>query len=852
MASETRPAPKAVAGPVLRGLRGRRRLPEPLRAHRHADGQHLVHVPDDEHEPDALRRAVRGAHAFGQPLVNSAFTLALVTGLTVPDTSENAAANLAWTDIKLPKPVFEGDTICAESEILEMRESKSNPSVGIVSMRCRGINQRREVVIEFRRTFMVYKRGAPEVADTFPRHRRRTGRSDGRRSSTIAEWATGLDARRRPGGGGEHAKLHVLDTLGCGLAAHASGVAREGRATMGELGGEPEATVIGSTARLPAANAAFANAMLCHGLDFDDTHSDSVSHVSTVIAPASLAAAEQLGAAGGRRSRRSSPATRSSAAVGMAASGAFHARGFHPTAICGIFGGDGRGRALTGLDPATTTSALGIAGSFAGGLFAYLDDGTATKPMHPAWAAHGAHLATRLAVARRRGAARRCSRASSGSTTPSSARSRARSTSTAQLADLGCAGRRRGSPTSRTRSATSCTARSARRRRRRGPDVRAATRSTTCSSRCRPPASRSCSSRPARRGRRARSTRASSRSSTRSRRCSSAVMSPSRDFTDEAIADPAVLAVAAKVRYETREYPTTRRRSRAASVVRLADGRASRRLPVPEGRRPRTRCRPTRCARSSARTRRSRSRRGGRGARGGDPRARGAGRPAAALAPLTLPRSRRRGVTALRQSTAEQQEIVAAVREFVDRDVMPVASELEHARRVPGDARRDDARAGALRDDDPGGVRRARARARHLRADRDRALARLGDAVGDPQRRFIAARMIRPTGRTSSGERFLPRLASGETPRVVLDDRAARGLRRPVDPHDAPSATATTTSSRGQKMWVTNGWRSGIVMLLAKTDPDADPPHTGMTGFIVEKEPEVSSLPGLDDPDARR
>ena len=95
---------------------------------------------------------------FGKPLVNSAFTLALVTGMTVPDTSENAAANLQWTDIKLPKPVFVGDTLWAESEILELRESKSNPRVGIVSMRCRGINQRREVVIEFRRTFMVYKR----------------------------------------------------------------------------------------------------------------------------------------------------------------------------------------------------------------------------------------------------------------------------------------------------------------------------------------------------------------------------------------------------------------------------------------------------------------------------------------------------------------------------------------------------------------------------------------------------------------------------------------------------------------------------------------------------------------------
>jgi itaconyl-CoA hydratase len=105
---------------------------------------------------------------FGRPLVNSTFTLAVVTGMTVPDTSENAAANLSWTDIKLPNPVFAGDTLWAESEITDLRESASNPRVGIVTMRCRGLNQRREVVIEFKRTFMVYKRDAPEVEDTFP------------------------------------------------------------------------------------------------------------------------------------------------------------------------------------------------------------------------------------------------------------------------------------------------------------------------------------------------------------------------------------------------------------------------------------------------------------------------------------------------------------------------------------------------------------------------------------------------------------------------------------------------------------------------------------------------------------
>jgi acyl dehydratase len=105
---------------------------------------------------------------FGRPLVNSALTLALITGMSVPDTSENATANLAWTDIQLPHPVYEGDTLWAETEVLEKRESRSRPSVGIVSVRTRGINERREVVIEFRRTFMVYRREASEVSDNFP------------------------------------------------------------------------------------------------------------------------------------------------------------------------------------------------------------------------------------------------------------------------------------------------------------------------------------------------------------------------------------------------------------------------------------------------------------------------------------------------------------------------------------------------------------------------------------------------------------------------------------------------------------------------------------------------------------
>jgi itaconyl-CoA hydratase len=105
---------------------------------------------------------------FEKPLVNSTFTLALVTGLTVMDTSENGGVNLEWTDIKLPAPVFVGDTLWAESEILALRESKSNADVGIVSMRCRGINQRGEVVCEYRRSFMIPKRTSPAADSGFP------------------------------------------------------------------------------------------------------------------------------------------------------------------------------------------------------------------------------------------------------------------------------------------------------------------------------------------------------------------------------------------------------------------------------------------------------------------------------------------------------------------------------------------------------------------------------------------------------------------------------------------------------------------------------------------------------------
>jgi acyl dehydratase len=108
------------------------------------------------------------ASPFGKILVNSAFTVALVTGLSVTDVSENAMANLAWDDIKLPNPVFVGDTLWCESEVLEKRESSSRPYVGIVGIRSRGLNQRKEVVVEFRRKMMIYKREGATSPQVFP------------------------------------------------------------------------------------------------------------------------------------------------------------------------------------------------------------------------------------------------------------------------------------------------------------------------------------------------------------------------------------------------------------------------------------------------------------------------------------------------------------------------------------------------------------------------------------------------------------------------------------------------------------------------------------------------------------
>ena len=97
--------------------------------------------------------------SWGKPLVDSTFTLALVTGQSVTDVSQHVFANLGWDHVEMAHPVFEEDTIYSRSIVLSARESKSRPDVGIVRVRTEGFNQDGDIVIQFERTIMVYRRG---------------------------------------------------------------------------------------------------------------------------------------------------------------------------------------------------------------------------------------------------------------------------------------------------------------------------------------------------------------------------------------------------------------------------------------------------------------------------------------------------------------------------------------------------------------------------------------------------------------------------------------------------------------------------------------------------------------------
>ena len=217
-------------------------------------------------------------------------------------------------------------------------------------------------------------------------------------SARLAAFAADLSLDDVPAPVREAAALHVLDTLGCGLAAVATGAAEPVRALAEASAPGGASSVLGVRHAVPAQDAAFANAALCHALDFDDTHSRSICHVGTVVVPAAVALAQELGSSGAELLCAIVAGNETVARIGAVAAPAYMRTGFHHTGVCGCFGATVAAAKLLGLDALRTRHALGICGSLASGSFSFLDDGSTAKVVNAGAAARAGVLAAQLAA----------------------------------------------------------------------------------------------------------------------------------------------------------------------------------------------------------------------------------------------------------------------------------------------------------------------------------------------------------------------------------------------------------------------------------------------------------------------
>jgi 2-methylcitrate dehydratase PrpD len=215
----------------------------------------------------------------------------------------------------------------------------------------------------------------------------------------LARFVVGLDPAAVPPAVVARAQDLLLDTLGNALAAAGEDFGRAALAVAERLGGRPESGLIGHRARVAAANAVLANATLAHGLDFDDTREGAIVHTGCVAATTALAMGEAAGASGPAVLAALIAGVEVMCRVGLAVPGALHARHFHPTAIAGVFGAAAAAGKLAGLDEAALVRAFGIGGSQAAGIIEYLADGSWTKRLHAGWAAHAGVVAVELARA---------------------------------------------------------------------------------------------------------------------------------------------------------------------------------------------------------------------------------------------------------------------------------------------------------------------------------------------------------------------------------------------------------------------------------------------------------------------
>jgi 2-methylcitrate dehydratase PrpD len=224
-----------------------------------------------------------------------------------------------------------------------------------------------------------------------PRH------ESGTASQVLAQFAVETTISSLPVQVVQAAKLHLLDCLGCGIAAFGMGASTEALEVVIEAGGAPQATLIGGSGGYPASAAAMGNATLCHALEFDDTHNESITHISAVVVPTALAVGEAVQATGAEVIEAIVLGNEAVARIGAAAAPQYMVRGFHPTSVCGVFGAAIAATKLRHGGVETIVNACGIAGSMASGIFEYLADGTDTKPLHAGWSAHAGVTAAALA-----------------------------------------------------------------------------------------------------------------------------------------------------------------------------------------------------------------------------------------------------------------------------------------------------------------------------------------------------------------------------------------------------------------------------------------------------------------------
>src|SRR5262245_27458743 len=187
-------------------------------------------------------------------------------------------------------------------------------------------------------------------------------------ANTLAGFAHGLTPPRIPAAVRDSVALRVLDTLGCALAAADTDWAHTVLAPVTAWGHGGGSSVVGRAPRVSAPMAALANGTLAHGLDFDDTHAPSITHASAVVLPAVLALGEERGLPGPEIIAAAVAGYETITRLGMAAPGAFHARGWHATPASGVFAAAlAAGRCLA-LAADALASAVGTAASCASGL----------------------------------------------------------------------------------------------------------------------------------------------------------------------------------------------------------------------------------------------------------------------------------------------------------------------------------------------------------------------------------------------------------------------------------------------------------------------------------------------------